>query len=447
MPFGVTAAVTSGLVAAGVGEATAGILAAGLVDAGAGAAIGGGISALTGGNVGHGATMGALGGAVAGGGGAALEDLAPETAASLGLGTDAASTASGTTPANAASIAGTPSAAGTAGATGSTASPLSGVSSDFSNGIINPSSQLSDGYIPSAPGIDSLGVQGGFSPSATGAAAAPASSSMLGNVGNWASKNPLQAAVLGNIGLTSIQALMPKPQVNVGQNAANTLATNPSFNAALPQYTMKNTATPYTGNWYTYGETPQPVMYNAQPVLQQAQGGLVNGYAKGGRVNYAAGGPVAPQVNPLAAMGSMPPNAPMPQNNPLATENGFNIGKAIGQHLQNSGALKNVSSPQDAYKVGHAIGKHLKTPTFTGDGQVSGPGKGQDDAIPAKLSQDEYVIPADIVSHLGDGSSNAGGKVLDHMVHQVRAQKAKSGSGFPPKAHNPLSYLPKKEKS
>lgn len=58
---------------------------------------------------------------------------------------------------------------------------------------------------------------------------------------------------------------------------------------------------------------------------------------------------------------------------------------------------------------------------------------GQDDVVPAKLAHGEYVIPADIVSGLGDGYSDAGAKKLDQMVSNVRKQK--STKGFPPRAH------------
>jgi hypothetical protein len=78
-----------------------------------------------------------------------------------------------------------------------------------------------------------------------------------------------------------------------------------------------------------------------------------------------------------------------------------------------------------------------KTPT----GPVRGKGKGQDDAVPARLSDGEYIVPSEVVSMLGDGSSRAGGKELDKMVTAIRAQKTSKGSGFPPKAKSPLAYI------
>jgi hypothetical protein len=73
-------------------------------------------------------------------------------------------------------------------------------------------------------------------------------------------------------------------------------------------------------------------------------------------------------------------------------------------------------------------------------GAVTGAGDGQDDRVPAYLSRDEYVVPADVVSHLGNGSSNAGGDRLDAFVDHVR--KVRSGSNrFPPRADGTLGRL------
>lgn len=56
------------------------------------------------------------------------------------------------------------------------------------------------------------------------------------------------------------------------------------------------------------------------------------------------------------------------------------------------------------------------------------PGTGQKDDVPAMidgqepaaLSEGEYVIPADVVAIIGDGNNEAGAKILDDMVAQIR---------------------------
>jgi len=65
---------------------------------------------------------------------------------------------------------------------------------------------------------------------------------------------------------------------------------------------------------------------------------------------------------------------------------------------------------------------------------------GQDDKIPAKLSDGEYVIPADVVSHAGDGNNDAGAKKFDALLKNIR--KAKGGTiHLPPKAKSLASYM------
>jgi hypothetical protein len=73
---------------------------------------------------------------------------------------------------------------------------------------------------------------------------------------------------------------------------------------------------------------------------------------------------------------------------------------------------------------------------------VEGPGTGQSDDIPTMLSQDEYVIDADTVAALGDGSSKAGAEALDKMREEIRRHKRSAPvDKIPPKAKSPLEYL------
>jgi hypothetical protein len=58
----------------------------------------------------------------------------------------------------------------------------------------------------------------------------------------------------------------------------------------------------------------------------------------------------------------------------------------------------------------------------------------------AKLSHGEFVIPADVVSHLGNGNSEAGAKVLYRMMDRVR--KARTGNPKQGKQINPAKFMP-----
>jgi hypothetical protein len=56
---------------------------------------------------------------------------------------------------------------------------------------------------------------------------------------------------------------------------------------------------------------------------------------------------------------------------------------------------------------------------------VEGRGTGRSDEIPAMLSDGEYVMDAETVAMLGDGSSKAGAKKLDDFRVKIRKQKGK----------------------
>jgi hypothetical protein len=74
---------------------------------------------------------------------------------------------------------------------------------------------------------------------------------------------------------------------------------------------------------------------------------------------------------------------------------------------------------------------------------VNGPGTGRSDDIPAVLSDGEYVIDAETVALLGDGSNKAGAKKLDDLRVKVRKHKGqKLAKGrFSANAKKPDAYL------
>lgn len=80
---------------------------------------------------------------------------------------------------------------------------------------------------------------------------------------------------------------------------------------------------------------------------------------------------------------------------------------------------------------------------------LRGPGDGMSDNIPAsisnkqpaRLADGEFVIPADVVSHLGNGSTEAGSRVLYQMMNRVR--KARTGNPKQGKQINATKFMPK----
>ena len=59
---------------------------------------------------------------------------------------------------------------------------------------------------------------------------------------------------------------------------------------------------------------------------------------------------------------------------------------------------------------------------------------------PAALSDGEFVVPADVVSHLGNGNSDAGAKQLYSMMDRVR--KKRTGTTEQGTEINPMQQLP-----
>lgn len=83
-----------------------------------------------------------------------------------------------------------------------------------------------------------------------------------------------------------------------------------------------------------------------------------------------------------------------------------------------------------------------------GTAQVRGPGSGREDKIEALLSDGEYVIDAETVALLGDGSVDEGAARLDQLRQNLRKHKgaALAKGNFSPAAKDPMSYLPGMQK-
>jgi len=82
-----------------------------------------------------------------------------------------------------------------------------------------------------------------------------------------------------------------------------------------------------------------------------------------------------------------------------------------------------------------------------GNRYVTGNGDGTSDSIPAMLANGEFVIPADVVSSLGNGSNDSGAKILDQFLNVIRKHKRKADpKKLPPDSKGALSYLSEAKK-
>lgn len=91
-------------------------------------------------------------------------------------------------------------------------------------------------------------------------------------------------------------------------------------------------------------------------------------------------------------------------------------------------AAGGTTSPRGTYLQGHTDGMADKIP-----GTIDG-------IQPARLAHGEFVVPADVVSHLGNGNSDAGAQQLYKMMDKVRM--ARTGRKEQGKRINPSKFMP-----
>jgi hypothetical protein len=129
------------------------------------------------------------------------------------------------------------------------------------------------------------------------------------------------------------------------------------------------------------------------------------------------------------------------------SKDGYGIGRLANLAAQGSIAKAQDTFYADGGPIAFADGGIFELEAAKG-GYLNGAGDGMSDSIPgtiegkqpARLADGEFVIPADVVSHLGNGSSKAGSKRLYDMMHKVR--KARTGNPKQGKEINPNQYMP-----
>ena len=115
----------------------------------------------------------------------------------------------------------------------------------------------------------------------------------------------------------------------------------------------------------------------------------------------------------------------------LSMDTGINeaLRKDSGLRLYNQGGLMALAG-----------GGYLETGGTVGDGMSDEIKATIDGEQEARLSDGEFVLPADIVSHLGNGSSDAGAKQLYSMMDRLR--QARTGTEKQGKEINAGRYMP-----
>jgi hypothetical protein len=172
--------------------------------------------------------------------------------------------------------------------------------------------------------------------------------------------------------------------------------------------------------------------------------------AKGGLTSFAQGGH-------LSASAGIPDTG-IYYDSDLVTrgEQALGASQAKNKQLYKRAGLKYVEGPKSGIeKLGGGFsetgaGGGLSHLGGYSDGgrMLKGPGDGMSDDIPAmigkkqpaRLADGEFVVPADVVSHLGNGSTDAGAKKLYSMMDKIR--KARTGRKAQGKQINPNKFIP-----
>jgi hypothetical protein len=243
--------------------------------------------------------------------------------------------------------------------------------------------------------------------------------------------------------------------------AAPAVATTftPMFNTSANKYGVPPPEH-YTGplSKFTYDpNTYQPdIVKPPNPPFKPSYAGYAGytGYAEGGITQLATGGS-APLIGTPAqnttmdsTMGnnSMFPMSEMARSY-YATPTQLPAG--INSNNNPNPASPNGSMPGYGPRLNANTGQMMNNFAEGGiAGLLKGRGDGMSDSIhatiadkqPARLADGEFVVPADVVSHLGNGSTDAGAKHLYSMMDKVR--KARTGRKSQGKQISAGGYLP-----
>lgn len=227
-----------------------------------------------------------------------------------------------------------------------------------------------------------------------------------------------------------------------GSNVGQTTAATPSLGAlpTAPNPTML-AAAPLEKQNMVLGELTQlyPQLANIDPRLLQ----VLSGKSKpASYYNYGAGsGGSTPLMN--AGTGAAPSSG-MPFKTSGTSSNTAGLTSATGSGALSRAGLSMLDSNQtiSGFAKGGLAEHNPEFITGATGHHVKGEGDGQSDSIPAMLADGEYVFDADTVAALGNGSNDAGARILDKMRENLRKHKRSAPAGkIPPKAKSPLEYM------
>ena len=315
------------------------------------------------------------------------------------------------------------------------------------------------------------------------------------------SENPMMTGLGIYAGLSATGALKPQnnsfgPETYTGGPLSNyhlapdfkTYPTGPNTNIYRPKYAAEGGIMQADGgpvqrmsdmNQLGLNNPNYPMSYTT-PTSQMANGGITS-FSAGREVGYnpAAADYYSKMLNQSSAMpapskgdagiftDSNPntrrlnaPDAALYYQNALANRYGLHTGANLPKGAMGkintvpvmAKQSKNAADDIEAAAGGIMQAQHYNLGGYASGGNprlLRGPGDGMSDNIPAtiegsqpaRLADGEFVVPADVVSGLGNGSTEAGAKHLHKMMDKVRV--ARTGNKAQGKQINPNKFTPK----
>jgi hypothetical protein len=259
--------------------------------------------------------------------------------------------------------------------------------------------------------------------------------------------DPLKGALLGAVG----GGIMPgagaalqggtQAATTAGTTAATTAGTQAATQAAGQsafQQAVQNQAAQAVGSTAAPMATQAATQAAVKPTMMQGIGNyLAADPTRAAMIGGAAVPTLTPQTSSLSPFAYKPPDKKK-YKGPLSQ---FSYDPSRYTPMARGG-LADTAVARRMMGGGH-LGSYSD-----GGRLLKGPGDGMSDNIPAKigkkqparLADGEFVVPADVVSGIGNGSTDAGAKRLYQMMDRVR--EARTGSKKQGRAIKAEKYLP-----
>jgi hypothetical protein len=277
----------------------------------------------------------------------------------------------------------------------------------------------------------------------------------LGGVGGLAA-----ATAGGGAGASSTAATQAEDDIIkvTGRLPTTTPPPIPGFETAIPAITAGALTAAQTGGAPNDNLTAKEIAEYLR--LAGLAAGLIGGGGGGGG---GGGTPGSQAINPIFSAKLPTPGeggafkvGGLDYRTPPATD-AYRYAMGPAMDIRAGTDLSKATSPYAGYGPGTLGEETFKRVTGMAQGgamgyargssrdsfAVDGPGTGRSDDIPAVLSDGEYVIDAETVALLGDGSSKAGAKKLDEMRVKLRKHKGRNlaKGKFSVNAKRPEKYL------